>query len=174
MQKPLSIHETTWKNQPTIDVDSVRNIPWSSEPEPEQPVPVPGSLRGYISDYPAVLICSMSDGTKRLITTAGGAPSGSLVGEAEAVNCLITPSPAPYGSTVEQPSEMLFDFANYVQEISNYPFAPILAELRFTAYNFDPQYGDATWAAALFAEGVQLTNDTWVIQGDSGASAGVF
>ena len=171
MQKPLSILDTTWRNQPTIDVDSVRHIPWSHDPEPEQPDPVPGSLRGYISDFPTVLICTMSDGTKRLITTANGAPSGNVLPEYDAVDCPITPSPAPYGSTEEQPETVLFDFAEFQTDLSSYPFAPILAELRFTSYNYDAQHGDAVWQVALFAEDVQLTYDAWVVQGDSSASA---
>lgn len=171
MQKPLNILDTTWRNQPTIDVGLVRNIPFAADPEPVGPVPVPGSLRGYISDYPAVLICSMSDGSKRLITIANRAPSGDLVSEADMVDCPITPAPAPNGTTEQQPDSVLFNFANWNDNLSNYPFEPILAELKFTSYNYDPEYGDAHWSVALFAEGVQLTGRSWIIQGDSFGSA---
>lgn len=35
MQKPLNILDSTWRNQPTIDVGLVRNIRWNIEPEIE-------------------------------------------------------------------------------------------------------------------------------------------
>lgn len=171
MQKPLNILETSWRNQPTINVEQVLNVPFAADPAPVGPVPVAGSLRGFISDYPAVLICSMSDGSKRLITIANGAPSGSVAPELVAVDCPITPAPAPNGTTEQQPDTMLFDFLLWEEELDNYPFEPIQAELRFTSYNYDPEYGDATWSVALFAEGVQLTARAWIIQGDSVGAA---
>lgn len=173
MQKPLNILETSWRNQPTINVDEVRNVPFVADPEPGRPVPMPGSLRGYVSDYPAVLICTMSDGSKRLITVSNGAPSGSYYSEHEVVDCPITPAPAPYGTTEQQPENVLFDFADIVENISSYPFEPIVAELRFTSYEYDPEYGNAIWSVALFADGVQLTGNAWIIQGDSNGSAGI-
>lgn len=173
MQKPLSILETSWRNQPTINVDEVRNIQFVVDPAPGSPVPVPGSLRGYVSDYPDVLICSMSDGSKRLITMSNGAPSGSYDSEHEVVDCPITPAPAPYGTTEQQPENVLFDFVDIVENISSYPFEPIVAELRFTSYEYNPEYGNAIWSVALFAEGVQLTANAWIIQGDSNGSAGI-
>lgn len=171
MQKPLNIHDTTWRNQPTIDVELVRNVPFTADPAPIGPGPIPGSLRGFISDYPAVLICSMSDGSKRLITIENRAPSGNLAPEGVAVDCPITPAPAPNGTTEQQPETMLFNFANWENNLSNYPFEPIQAELRFTSYDYDPEYDDAHWSVALFAEGVQLTASAWIIQGDSFGTA---
>jgi len=167
MQKPLNILDTSWRNQPTINVELVRNVPFTADPAPIGPVPVAGSLRGYISDFPAVFICSMSDGTKRLITIANRALSGRLAPEGVALDSPITPAPAPSGTTEQQPDSMLFDFTDWVDDLTNYPFEPIDAELRFTSYNYDPQYGDAHWSVALFAEGVQLTASAWIIQGDS-------
>ena len=169
--KPLNILDTTWRNQPTINVELVRSIPFAADPAPVGPIPVAGSLRGYISDYPAVLICSMSDGSKRLITIANRAPSGHFASEGEAVDCPLTPAPTPVGTTEQQPDTMLFNFAEWNENISDYPFEPIHAELRFTTYNYDPEYGDAHWSVALFAEGVQLTASAWIIQGDSFGSA---
>lgn len=173
MLKPLNILETSWRNQPTINVDEVRNIPFAPDPAPERPVPVSGSLRGYVSDYPAVLICTMSDGSKRLITMANGAPSGTIDIADGIIDCPITPAPAPYGTTEQQPDNVLFDFAIFEEDLSNYPFEPILAELRFTSYEYDPEYGNAIWSVALFAEGVLLTPNVWIIQEDSSGAAGI-
>lgn len=173
MQKPLNILETSWRNQPTINIDEVRNVPFVADPAPESPVPIPGSLRAYISDYPAVLICTMSDGSKRLITMANGAPSGSYDSEHEVVDCPITPAPAPHGTTEQQPDNVLFDFAIFEEDLSNYPFESILAELRFTSYEYDPEYGNAIWSVALFADGVQLTPNLWIVQGDSSGAVAI-
>ena len=100
-----------------------------------------------------------------------GAPSGSYDSEHEVVDCPITPAPAPYGTTEQQPDNVLFDFADFEENLSNYPFEPILGELRFTSYEYDPEYGNAIWSVALFAEGVQLTGNAWIIQLDSSGMA---
>lgn len=39
MQKPLNILDTSWRNQPTISVEAVRNIPWLPEIVPVEPLP---------------------------------------------------------------------------------------------------------------------------------------
>lgn len=164
MQKSLNILDTTWRNQPTINVDEVRNIPFVADPTPGPPVPVPGSIRGYVSDYPAVLVCEMSDGTKRLVVTSRGVPTGTYDGSAN-VDMFLDPSPTPFGTTVEQPPSVPFDFYNYEGVADDYPFEPILAELLFTSYEYDHEVGLATWSASLFANGVNLNfGESWVIQ----------
>lgn len=128
-----------------------------------------GSLRGYVSDYPAVLICEMSDGTRRLVVTSRGVPTGSY-DDSENVELSIDPSPAPYGTTEEQPPSVPFDFLAYNGVAANYPFEPILGELLFTSYEYDSEERNAIWSACLFVDGVNLNqNTTWVVPADTSA-----
>lgn len=124
-------------------------------------------MRGYVSDYPAVLVCEMSDGTKRLVVTSRGVPVGSYDGD-RLVDFSLDPSPTPYGSTEEQPPSVPFDFYNYTGDASDYPFEPILAELLFTSYEYNEEEERAEWSASLFANGVDLlSSQSWLFAGDS-------
>lgn len=106
----------------------------------------------------------MSDGTKRLVVTLRGVPTGTYDGSAN-VDMFFDPSPTPWGTTVEQPPSVPFDFYNYGGVADDYPFAPILAELLFTSYEYDEEVGLATWSASLFANGVNLNlGESWVTQ----------
>lgn len=114
----------------------------------------------------------MSDGTKRLVATSRGIPTGTYDGT-ENVDFLLDPSPTPPGSTVEQPPTVPFDFYNYGGVADDYPFEPIIAELLFTSYEWSEEYGDAIWSACLFVDGVNLNSGTaWVLQGDESAMVG--
>lgn len=109
----------------------------------------------------------MSDGTKRLITTANGAPAGRFVREEAEMQLYITPSPAPSGTTEQQPSTMLFNFANFEENLSNYPYEPILAELRYTSWEYDTDSNTARWSASLFIGNVRLTDINWIEDGET-------
>lgn len=132
-------------------------------------------MRAYISDFPAVLVCEMSDGTKRLITTSRGVPTGNYNSGQQTVEISLDPSPTPEGESVEQPPSVPFDFANYNGVAGNYPFEPILAELLFTSYEYYEETGSAFWTASLFANGVRLAMDSnWIVAGDESAMAQVL
>lgn len=114
----------------------------------------------------------MSDGTKRLVVTSRGVPTGAYDGS-ENVEFSVDPSPTPRGTTEEQPPSVPFDFADYSAVADNYPFAPILGELLFTSYVWSEEFEDAIWSACLFVDGVNLNSGTaWVISGDESAMVG--
>lgn len=109
----------------------------------------------YISDYPAVLVCSMSDGSERLVVTSDGAPSGSTVDRY--LHLPITPSPAPNGSTPLAPPEVPCRFLVFAPDISVYPFEPITAEFKFLSYEWFEDDNFAAWEAALFVDDINIS-----------------
>ena len=116
----------------------------------------------------------MSDGTKRLVVTSRGVPTGTYNSVQQTVEFELSPAPTPFGTTVEQPPTVPFDFAEYNGVAENYPFEPILAELLFTSYVYYEEDESANWSASLFANDVNLTVGTdWVISGDESTIAHV-
>lgn len=110
----------------------------------------------------------MSDGTKRLVVTSRGVPTGNYNDVEQTVEMSLDPSPTPYGTTEEQPPSVPFDFLVYNGIVENYQFEPILAELLFTSYEYESESESAFWSASLFVGGVKLTVDNnWVVSGDT-------